>query len=252
MNDSTSTISPAWPTRWPKDSFRNFWSWCIAILLALFLALIFVASVVLNELVSRSMRSMPPQELLKQVGLQSVGEVILVAVVLLLMPYLSKFSLRELGFRVPTLQAVGIGVLGAVAMIVIANGGATLIDYLAHSQHEQDVIEVFKGLHDPGAIVLFALFACVVAPFCEEAIFRVFYFNFGLRFGGFWTGAVLSGVLFGLAHGDLYAALPLALGGMILCYVYYRSRNAFASMISHGLFNLVSILALVFTPSLTK
>ncbi len=51
---------------------------------------------------------------------------------------------------------------------------------------------------------------------------------------------MLSGVLFGIAHGDLYAALPLALGGIVLCAVYYRTRNAFASMISHALFNAFS------------
>ena len=55
------------------------------------------------------------------------------------------------------------------------------------------------------------------APFAEETFFRIFFFNLGLRYGGFWGGAVLSGVLFGIAHGDLYAALPLALGGMVLC-----------------------------------
>jgi membrane protease YdiL (CAAX protease family) len=55
-----------------------------------------------------------------------------------------------------------------------------------------------------------------------------------------------------MAHGDLFAAVPLALGGMILCYVYYRSRNAFASMISHCLFNLLSIVALLMSPNLTK
>jgi uncharacterized protein len=184
--------------------------------------------------------------------LQGVLEGLLVVGVLLALPPLSKFSLRELGFRVPPLPSIGIALIGSIVMVIVANGGASLIDYLAHSSHQQDVVEIFKSLHDPVSIGLFILFAVVFAPFAEESLFRVFFFNLGLRYGGFWAGAVLSGVLFGIAHGDLVAALPLALGGMVLCYVYYRTRNVFASMISHGIFNGLSIAALILTTHATK
>jgi membrane protease YdiL (CAAX protease family) len=159
--------------------------------------------------------------------------------------------LRELGFRMPTPGNIGIALLGAVAMALVANGGATLIDYLAHSQHQQDIVEIFKQLHDTTTIVLFAVFAIVFAPFAEETFFRLLFFNLGLRYGGFWAGAILSGVLFGIAHGDLYAAIPLALGGMVLCGVYYRTRNIIASMFSHALFNTLSIVVLLAGPKLS-
>jgi len=134
-------------------------------------------------------------------------------------------------------------------MVVVANGLASLIDAAAHAKHQQDVVEVFRNLHDRTAVAVFAFFAIVFAPLAEETLFRVFFFNLGLRYGGFWMGAVISGTLFGMAHGDAYAAIPLALGGVILCYVYYRTRNAWASMISHGIFNALSILALLFAPA---
>ena len=97
-------------------------------------------------------------------------------------------------------------------------------------------------------IAVFAVAAVIAAPIAEESIFRAFFFNLGLRYGGFWGGALLSAVLFGLAHGDLYEALPLALGGLVLCYVYYSSRNAFAPMISHALFNAFTLAALLVAP----
>jgi membrane protease YdiL (CAAX protease family) len=40
----------------------------------------------------------------------------------------------------------------------------------------------------------------------------------------------------------------LALGGIVLCAVYYRTRNIFASMLSHALFNALSIVALLLMP----
>jgi membrane protease YdiL (CAAX protease family) len=39
---------------------------------------------------------------------------------------------------------------------------------------------------------------------------------------------------------------------MILCAVYARTRNAWMSMITHGVFNAVSVVALYFAPQLTK
>ena len=243
MNDSTSAISPAWPTHWPKNSFTSVWSW----LLAGFIAAIFVLSFVLGLQTNR-VPSVTPLEFDVLIGAQFAIEALLVVLVLATLPSLSKFSLRELGFVPLSLANLGTAVLGAIAMVVVANGGASLIDYLAHSQHQQDIVLLFRELHDPTTVAVFAVFAIVFAPFAEETFFRVFFFNFGLRYWGFWGGAILSGVLFGIAHGDLYAAVPLALGGMVLCGVYYRTRNAYASMISHAIFNTLSIVVLLIGP----
>lgn len=247
MNDSPSPISPSWPTSWPKDSFTGVWTWLLAILIAALFAGAFVIGVLKGTTISYA--SVTPLELYLSIGLSVLVEGTFVVIALFALPALSKFSLRELGFRVPTWPAIGGGVLGAIAMVIVANGLASLIDTLAHAKHQQDVVEVFKNLHDPSAVAVFAFFAIVFAPVAEETLFRVFFFNLGMRYGGFWAGAILSGILFGMAHGDIYAALPLALGGIILCYVYYRTRNAWASMISHSLFNALSILALLYAPT---
>ena len=246
MNDSISATSPAWPTRWPKNSFTGVWTW----LLAGFIAALFVVAFIAGLKTTR-VPSVTPMEFDVLIALQFLVEGLLVAIILLALPKLSRFSLRELGFRAPTAGAVGTALVGAVVMAVVANGGASLIDYLAHSQHQQDIVEIFKELHDPTTIAIFAGFAVLFAPFAEETFFRVFFFNLGMRYGGFWTGAILSGTLFGMAHGDPYAALPLALGGIVLCAVYYRTRNAFAPMISHALFNALSIVALLVAPKIT-
>ena len=247
MNDSTSATSPAWPTRWPKNSFTGFWTWLLICCVALLFVALFFFS--LKNQVSTKMDST-----VFDIGLaaQFLLEGVLVAIVLTAMPRMSKFTLRELGFRVPTPGNIGIALLGAAAMVVVANGGATLIDYVAHSQHQQDIVEIFKQLHNTTTIGLFAAFAILFAPFAEETFFRLLFFNLGLRYGGFWAGAILSGVLFGIAHGDLYAAIPLALGGVVLCGVYYRTRNIIASMFSHALFNTLSIVVLLAAPKLSQ
>jgi membrane protease YdiL (CAAX protease family) len=246
VNDSTSATLPAWPTRWPKNSFKGFWTWALT---AFFLLLFFAAAVA--QLKQGPVAPMRPLLFDIGIALQFVIEAALAVLILAALPSLSKLSLRELGFRMPSLATVGIAVLGFVAMFIVADGSASLIDYFAHSRHQQDIVQIFKMLHDPASIVVFIVFAVVFAPFAEETYFRIFFFNLGMRYGGFWVGAVVSGILFGLVHGDLYAALPLALGGIVLAGVYYLTRNAYASMISHALFNAVSIVALLVAPKAT-
>ena len=252
MNNSTSKLSARWPTSWPPDSFR---AGPTALLL---LAIVGVAAVVLaggvawlfaSEPVIRETRAIP---VIPAVIIQLVLEVAIVAIILFALPRVAKFSLRELGFYMPDGRVLLYGILGAVAMIVIVQGSAAIIDALTHQQHQQEVVQLFKGLRAPGAMWFFGIFAAIIAPVAEETIFRVFIFNAGLRYGGLWVGAIVSGTLFGAVHGDVYAFLPLALGGVLLCWLYYRSGCAFTSMISHGLFNTVTLLAIVFAPKLAS
>jgi membrane protease YdiL (CAAX protease family) len=166
--------------------------------------------------------------------------------------WVSRLSLRELGYRPPHARDVATAIVGSIVMALVGDGGESLIESFTGTKHSQLPVEMLKHLHDPGLLGAFAGFAVVLVPLMEETIFRVFVFNAFARYGGFWFGAIVSGVLFGIAHGDVYALFPLALGGIVLAYVYSRTRNAYASMITHGLFNAFSIAALVFAPQLTK
>lgn len=249
MNDSTSAISPVWPTRWPKASFTGFWTWllagCIALLFVGFFVFTFSAK-------AQTPKNIDPFELDLGLVAQFLVEGVVIGIVLFALPRLSKFSLRELGLRAPSLGNLGVALLGALGMFVVADGSAQLISLATHSEHQQDVVEIFKALHNPTTIALFAAFAVLFAPFAEETLFRLLFFNLGLRYGGFWIGAILSGALFGIAHADVFEALPLALGGIVLCAVYYRTRNAFVPMISHALFNSASIVLLLLFPKITR
>jgi uncharacterized protein len=251
VNDSPSTTSRAWPTRWPQDSFRSPWT----ILVVILVVSPFVVTLVLAELYASRIptpQTMSQYQIIFGLALTALVEAPIVLMILLVLPALSTFSLSELGYRRPTAMTVGIGLCGGLAMVIVTNGLASLIATLAHSKHQQSDIAMFSALHDPTLIVIFAFFAIIFAPCVEETIFRVFFFNLGLRYGGFWTGAILSGALFGIAHGDVYAAIPLAAGGVILSYVYYTTRNAYASMISHSFFNTLSLAALLFFPQLAR
>ena len=181
----------------------------------------------------------------------AAAEIPIFIAVLIGLPRATRVSLRDLGFVRPNLRAIGIALASVVAGVALATVGSNVVSAVTHTgDHAQATEKMFLQMHVPWQIALFAVFAVVLGPIVEETLFRAFAFNAVLRYGGFWTAAVVSSILFGLAHGDPFNALPLALVGMVLCGVYYLTRNVVASMIAHGAFNLLSLIALLFFPQM--
>ena len=251
MNNSISTPSAAWPTTWPSNSFKAGPTALVIFAALVVGAIVLVAGILWIYAHPGAGGATVP--ILPAIVIQLLLEGAVVALLLAALPRLSGFSLRELGFVTPQLWQVGVALLGAIVMVIVVEGGASLLQSLLHQKHEQQVIELFKQVRSqPNVLCFFAVFAIVLAPFMEEMIFRVFVFNIGLRYGGFWAGAIVSGIAFGLAHADLFVLVPLALGGMVLSYVYFRTRNAFCSMVTHGCFNALTVFALIYAPQLAQ
>ncbi len=93
---------------------------------------------------------------------------------------------------------------------------------------------------------LLLLFGAVLTPIGEELLFRGVSFGW-LRRWGFVLAAVLSSIIFGLAHG-INAVLPAAiLLGLVHAWLYERSGSIWPAVISHAVNNgIVFILARVF------
>jgi membrane protease YdiL (CAAX protease family) len=90
---------------------------------------------------------------------------------------------------------------------------------------------------DPIVILLFYLTIAVMAPICEETVFRGFiYGSLRKRFGA--ALAVLSSaMIFGLVHFDKGGIMGLIAIGIVLAYLYERTRSLLPCMITHGLWN---------------
>ena len=100
-----------------------------------------------------------------------------------------------------------------------------------------------------------AIFVATVfgAPFFEEIFFRgVILRALARLFGnwGRWVGPglaiVISGVLFGLAHAESLQLLGLAVFGVILGMVSYRTGRLGMNMVAHAAFNGIALIAVVF------
>jgi uncharacterized protein len=137
------------------------------------------------------------------------------------------------------------GYLAAVPMVVIASmlneqvlrgqgGGNPLLPILVES-HEN-----FPKL------ILWSTIG-LAAPFFEELIFRGFLLPSLTKFMPVGGAIAVSAFCFALAHLNLGDLIPLTVLGMVLGFVYVRSRNLLAPMLLHCLWNsgsFVSLLAL--------
>ena len=97
---------------------------------------------------------------------------------------------------------------------------------------------------DKVALAIFFITASIAAPVFEEIMFRGFLLPSLTRYLPVWSAIIISGFIFAIAHLSLSEVLPLATLGIILGFVYTRSRNLLAPMLLHGLWNSGTLLSL--------
>jgi membrane protease YdiL (CAAX protease family) len=243
VKNSTSARSPLSPTLFPRSAF--VWWRSLLLLGALVVAISVVFAVFLAVYVSLyGTASLVHPSAQTAILSQAVIYVPAVLVLLVMLPWVSQRSLRELGLRAPTPREVAWGAVGAIGMIVVTQVLSSLEMAVFHVKISEQAVDLLKATHG-NFIYVFAAFACILAPFVEELIFRGFIFNAFLRYVPAPAAIVLSALCFAGAHFSPTALLPLAGGGAVLAYVYYRTGALTASMISHAGFNLFSIIGLV-------
>lgn len=107
----------------------------------------------------------------------------------------------------------------------------------------QETVEFFQVETDPFLLALMAFTAVIVAPVCEEVVFRGYLYPVAKWFGGPWLGAFVSALFFSAIHGNLGVLLPLFFFGIILAMLYEKTGSIWAPIGAHLLFNLATVSA---------
>ncbi len=102
---------------------------------------------------------------------------------------------------------------------------------------------VLEG-QDRIALAVFFLTAAVAAPLFEEFLFRGFLLPSLTRYFSLWQAILISAFLFAIAHLSLSEVLPLMVLGVVLGFVYTRSRNLLAPILLHSLWNSGTLVSL--------
>jgi membrane protease YdiL (CAAX protease family) len=102
------------------------------------------------------------------------------------------------------------------------------------------------------ALIGVAVFVCVIAPIAEEFFFRGFIFGVLRRMRivvngrniGTWVAALITGILFGLAHtGSALSQdlIPLGFLGFVLCLLRWRTGSLYPCMALHSINNALAL-----------
>ena len=78
---------------------------------------------------------------------------------------------------------------------------------------------------------------CILAPIIEEIVFRKWIIDRARPFGEF-AACLLSGILFGLFHGNFLQGFYTTALGLIFAYVYIRTKNIWYTIAMHSIINL--------------
>ena len=105
----------------------------------------------------------------------------------------------------------------------------------------QDSVDLLQTTEDTSVLILMSITAVIVAPLCEEVVFRGYIYPTLKKFNGIWIAALVSALIFSAAHGSLAALLPLFIFGVVLVFLYERTGSIWAPIGAHFLFNAATV-----------
>jgi membrane protease YdiL (CAAX protease family) len=213
---------------------------------------IFVASIVVFPLLAAT--DQDPSEPVGTTGLvlSALFDLVWVGVFVAWLTRFHRGWRRALGWpeRSRALRETVIGAGLGIALYIGATIAGALITWLLSAVSGESVeapVQVEAPNDVAGALVL-VLMAVVVAAAAEEFIFRGLLFRSIADRRGFWPGAIVSALLFGLVHAAAGTDIAvwglratLVIVGVGLAWIYRWRRNLLSSIAAHAAFNAIGV-----------
>jgi uncharacterized protein len=150
----------------------------------------------------------------------------------------------QFGFRpTPARRAAGLVVLTIVGFLIFTAVWSVALDLST----KEKLLEQLGANDTTLLLALSALLTTVIAPICEETLFRGYVFAALSKWRGWLPAAAITGVLFGGVHGGSAPAadlVPLAVLGFALCWLYRRTGSLYPCIVTHSLNNSLAFGAL--------
>lgn len=202
------------------------------------IALLAFNGVPLNELLNNLERVLEEQARVI-ITANTVGQILGIALpALLLARWHSSRGAAFLRLRSPDVPLLVMAVFGLFFLMPVVQWFGTVNEWLplpeAIREFDQQQMDLVEKVLASDFGVLFSLAMLAITPaVCEELLFRGYaqrQFERGLGAIG---GIVASGVLFGLYHVRLTQLLPLALLGVYLAYLAWRTGSLWIPIVVH-------------------
>lgn len=142
------------------------------------------------------------------------------------------------------ITALGFMYIGAM----IGNGVMEFLSNLVGYDYSNGL----EGIIDEENIWITAIFTVIVAPIGEEFVFRKLIIDRTQKYGAV-ISIGLSGLMFGLMHGNLYQFFYAFALGLLLGYIYYNTGKLYLTIAIHAIVNFIgSVLTSFLSPVINK
>ena len=151
---------------------------------------------------------------------------------------LSKCEVKPPEKRKMSLGAFLLFVIAAFGFMYIGSMvGNTVMESLSYA-FGYDYSNGLESIIDYDNLWITAIFTVIVAPVCEEFVFRKLIIDRTNKYGGF-VSVGLSGLIFGLMHGNLYQFFYCFALGLLLGYIYHTTGKLYITIAIHAIVNFV-------------
>lgn len=155
---------------------------------------------------------------------------------------------RDFGLRIAgwwdVVGGAAVGLACQYVLIPLLYLPAEQFDHALRHQLSQPAQRDVAAAHGPGTLALLLIVLAVGAPIVEELFFRGLLLRSLLGRAPAPVAIVVSGVLFGLAHFEGVQFAGLAVFGVVLGVLAWRTGRLAPGMAAHAAFNAAAVLSL--------
>jgi membrane protease YdiL (CAAX protease family) len=146
----------------------------------------------------------------------------------------------QLGLRPARLwPAVGAIVLTLIGFLLFTALWSSLLE----TSSKEELLNRLGANHSTTLLLASAALTCVMAPICEELLFRGYFFRALSNWRGWLPAAVVTGLVFGGLHVGSAPAVdlvPLAGFGFALCLLYHYTGSLYPCIAAHAVNNSIA------------
>jgi membrane protease YdiL (CAAX protease family) len=160
------------------------------------------------------------------------------------------------GFDQNARRALSLGVVAALLVVPVAwflqHLSGQIMNLLRLTPVVQTSVQHLQTSLSLPHQIYFALMALVIAPVVEEVLFRGIIYP-TVKQAGFPRLALWgTSVIFGVIHGNVLSFLPLVFLAVVFTWLYEKTNNLLAPILTHAFFNAANFFFIVFAGPLER
>lgn len=199
-------------------------------------------------LTHRGISSGELEVLLQSNGIYITGIADLILIVIFGIWYKKGFATSKSGMSVNPVKKILLSVIfglsagiGLAVMVTLIHFEAMNIKFLDPKYISYNSSDSYSLLR--GNIIIQILVVAIIAPICEELVFRGVLYGYSKRIFGVIISVILVSIMFGLVHMNIEQGVFAFLFSLCLLFAYEKFTTIWAPILMHVFNNLYSVLA---------